>query len=164
VTDSTGNSVGPLSAQASVSGADDPQTFGEPFGNCLIAVATAAAPKASCLGAFGKCFVAGTPVQMADGTTKPIENVQKGDIVVSPNGTAVEIPEGYIGRLANNGKGLVYLDLADIGVGNGNQNMVRVADPNKWYPSGYARFYNKLGQPVDAFGKPGPESATHFPF
>jgi len=31
------------------------------------------------------CFVAGTPVQMADGTTKPIEQVQVGDFVKSRN-------------------------------------------------------------------------------
>ncbi|HET6387009.1 MAG TPA: polymorphic toxin-type HINT domain-containing protein, partial [Armatimonadota bacterium] len=32
-----------------------------------------------------KCFVAGTPVQMADGTTKPIEKVNKGDLVWTRN-------------------------------------------------------------------------------
>jgi len=31
------------------------------------------------------CFAAGTPVQMADGTTKPIERVREGDLVKSRN-------------------------------------------------------------------------------
>jgi RHS repeat-associated protein len=31
----------------------------------------------------GRCFVTGTPVQMADGSTKPIEEVKKGDQVLS---------------------------------------------------------------------------------
>ena len=34
-------------------------------------------------GCFGECFVAGTPVQMADGTTIPIEQVKAGDWVKS---------------------------------------------------------------------------------
>ena len=33
------------------------------------------------------CFVAGTPVQMADGSTKPIEKIKIGDAVVSRNAT-----------------------------------------------------------------------------
>jgi hypothetical protein len=33
----------------------------------------------------GGCFVAGTPVQMADGTTKAIEQIQPGDMVMSRN-------------------------------------------------------------------------------
>jgi len=32
-----------------------------------------------------RCFVAGTPVQMADGTTEPIEQVREGDLVKSRN-------------------------------------------------------------------------------
>ena len=31
------------------------------------------------------CFIAGTPIQMADGSTKPIEKVKTGDMVVSRN-------------------------------------------------------------------------------
>ena len=31
------------------------------------------------------CFIAGTPIQMADGSTKPIEKVKTGDAVVSRN-------------------------------------------------------------------------------
>jgi len=61
----------------------DPTKFGNSFGNVLIAVASAAAPKATCLGAFGQCFAAGTPVQMADGTTRRIEEVRPGDAVMS---------------------------------------------------------------------------------
>jgi YD repeat-containing protein len=34
---------------------------------------------------LGKCFIAGTPIQMADGTTKSIEQVQVGDKVLSLN-------------------------------------------------------------------------------
>jgi len=35
---------------------------------------------------LGCCFVPGAPVHMADGTTKPIENVQIGDLVVTHSG------------------------------------------------------------------------------
>ena len=40
------------------------------------------APKASCLGALNKCFVAGTPVHLKD-KTKSVEKVKIGDSVVS---------------------------------------------------------------------------------
>ena len=56
---------------------------GSSMGNLLAAVTMYAGPKASCLGAFGKCFVAGTLVQMADGSTKPIQKVKIGDEVIS---------------------------------------------------------------------------------
>jgi len=79
--------------------------------------------------------------------------------VVAPNGTAIPIPPGYEGRVADNGKGLVYQNPCDVG----NNNAIRVADPNAMYPDGYARFYNGAGQPTNAAGKPGPHKDTHFP-
>lgn len=33
----------------------------------------------------GGCFTAGTPVQLSDGSTKPVEQVQTGDTVMSRN-------------------------------------------------------------------------------
>ncbi len=50
--------------------------------------ALAAAPEAAEAAAGTRslnCFAAGTPVQMADGTTKPIERVREGDLVKSRN-------------------------------------------------------------------------------
>jgi len=36
-------------------------------------------------------------------------------------------------------------------------------EPTAEYPKGYVRYYNKYGQPLDVYGKPGPPSATHIP-
>ncbi len=63
---------------------DDPEAFGESFGNVLITVGSELAPHATCL---VKCFVEGTPVWMADGTTKPIEQIREGDFVLSFDAT-----------------------------------------------------------------------------
>lgn len=36
-------------------------------------------------------------------------------------------------------------------------------EPTQRYPQGYFVYYNKYGQPLDVYGKPGPRSATHIP-
>lgn len=41
--------------------------------------------------------------------------------------------------------------------------MIRIMDPTKQYPSGYVRYYNQRGQPLDVFGKPGSQATTHIP-
>jgi hypothetical protein len=55
-----------------------------------------AAPKASCLGAFGKCFVAGTPVLMADGTWESVEKVRAGDSVMTKDAATGRLQAGRV--------------------------------------------------------------------
>ena len=77
----------------------------------------------------------------------------------TPNGRVFRIPEGWVGRPADNGKGIVFQRPG----AHGNSDMIRIMDPTPDKPSGYFRYYNSHGQPLDPFGKPGRESATHIP-
>jgi hypothetical protein len=64
--------------------------------------------------------------------------------------------------VADNGQGSVYQRPG----ATGNQDMIRIMEPTPKYPDGYARVYNNqppAGQPIDVFGKPGPQPATHIP-
>jgi hypothetical protein len=79
--------------------------------------------------------------------------------VTTPNGTTVQIPEGWVGRTADSGKGIVYQRPG----ATGNADMIRIMDPTKQYPNGYVRYYNQHGQPLDVFGKPGSQATTHIP-
>lgn len=69
------------------------------------------------------------------------------------------VPDGWTYRVADSGKGVVFQRPDAVG----NADMIRVMDPTTRYPSGYTRIYNSYGQPVDVYGKPGPQSATHIP-
>jgi RHS repeat-associated protein len=81
---------------------------------------------------------------------------------VTPSGTAIQAPEGYVGVAAENGKGLVLLPEGQA-LGN-NANIVRYGDPTSLYPNGYFRYYNGYSQPLNpATGLPGPNSLTHIP-
>jgi hypothetical protein len=71
----------------------------------------------------------------------------------------VPVPKGWDIRPADNGQGIVYQRPG----ATGNADSVRIAYPTKQYPDGYLRYYNRLGQPLDANGSPGPNSATHIP-
>lgn len=79
--------------------------------------------------------------------------------VTTPSGTIVPVPGGWTPRSADNGRGIVYQRPGAAG----NANMMRIMEPTARYPSGYLRYYNQYGQPLDAFGKPGPREATHIP-
>ena len=79
--------------------------------------------------------------------------------VTTPNGKTVSIPEGWVGRSADNGNGIVYQRSG----ATANADMIRVMDPTPRYPSGYVRYYNQHGQPLDVFGKPGSRATTHIP-
>ena len=79
--------------------------------------------------------------------------------VVTQNGATVEIPEGWVGREANNCKGIVFQRPG----AEGNADMIRIMEPTERYPNGYVRYYNSYGQPLDVAGHPGPPAATHIP-
>ncbi len=79
--------------------------------------------------------------------------------VGTSRGTIYDLPEGWVGRAANNNKGIVYQRAG----AEGNADMVRIMEPTPKYPDGYVRVYNSGGQPVDVFGKPGPPADTHIP-
>ena len=80
--------------------------------------------------------------------------------VSSPNGKTVAVPANYVPSRADNGNGVVYRPPGS----TGNANSIRIMGPTQRYPNGYVRYYNSSGQPVNSYGKPGPQSETHFPF
>ena len=82
-----------------------------------------------------------------------------GTFVTTPGGRTYDIPAGWTGRVADNGKGLVFQKAGS----TGNNDMVRIMDPTPDYPNGYARVHNKYGQPVDVNGKPRSRAETHVP-
>lgn len=82
--------------------------------------------------------------------------------VVTPRGTVYRIPKDWVSRTADNGKGIIFQDPHSVGRGNGDENSIRIAEPDGRYPDGYFRAYNKTGQPVDIAGKPGKDPVTHF--
>ncbi len=85
-----------------------------------------------------------------------------GAIYATPQGQLIEAPAGYQAVAAQNGKGLVLLPEGQP-LGN-NANIIRYGEPNAANPSGYFRYYNGAGQPLNpATGLPGPNSATHIP-
>jgi hypothetical protein len=77
----------------------------------------------------------------------------------TPNGRVFRIPEGWVGRPADNGKGIVFQRPG----ADGNSDMIRIMDPTPDKPSGYFRYYNSEGQPLDPLGKPGQKAETHIP-
>jgi RHS repeat-associated protein len=77
--------------------------------------------------------------------------------VGTPRGTVYDIPEGWVGRTADNGQGIVFQEPGAVG----NADSIRIMDPTAQYSDGYVRYYNDQGQPLDVNGKPGPPSATH---
>jgi RHS repeat-associated protein len=97
------------------------------------------------------------PVGRSDLRTLPQSS--NGIIISTQYGTTIRIPNGWIGRTANNGKGLVFQRSGAVG----DADSIRIMDPTTAYPYGYVRYYNSFGQPLDAFGKPGSRAATHIP-
>ncbi|WP_320671610.1 RHS repeat-associated core domain-containing protein [Patulibacter defluvii] len=79
--------------------------------------------------------------------------------VTTSRGTTFDIPQGWVAREADNGKGVVYQRPG----ATGNADMIRIMEPTARYPKGYYRYYNEHGQPLNAAGKPGSKADTHFP-
>jgi hypothetical protein len=70
-----------------------------------------------------------------------------------------EIPPNYVAQPANNGQGWVFRAPGT----TGNADIVRVAEEDVQNPTGYVRYYNSGGQPLNWAGKPGPDDETHLP-
>ena len=67
-------------------------------------------------------------------------------------------PKDWVARIADNGKGVVWQRPGSAG----NADLIRIMAPTERYPDGYARFYNRFGQPIDLDGKPnGPGANSH---
>ncbi len=49
----------------------------------------------------GSCFAAGTPIAMADGSQKPIEDVRAGDLVLGRNDQGVILPQSVLGTMVH---------------------------------------------------------------
>jgi hypothetical protein len=80
-------------------------------------------------------------------------------LVATSKGGLVPVPEGWVPRVARNGKGIVYQQPGS----SGDANSIRIMEPTKQYPNGYVRYYNKYGQPLTVDGKPGSDPVTHIP-
>ena len=79
--------------------------------------------------------------------------------VSTREGTLIRVPENWEGRVADNGRGVVYQEPGAFG----NGNMIRIMDPTPAYPRGYVVYYNEYGQPLDVFGRPAQRAFTHIP-
>jgi RHS repeat-associated protein len=87
-----------------------------------------------------------------------------GDIYVKlPNGATVYIPNNYTPGPARTGNGIMFRPPGE----TGNAGAIRIMPPgyDSRYPTGYFRYYNAQGQPLDINGGAGAQSQadTHFP-
>ena len=124
-------------------------------------------PNLAALGAVLGAFVAGGDAVEGEGVVSgeatPPQPNPNGQIMVGPNGTAVNIPAGSSAEPAENGNGIVYRQAGT----TGNANTTRIMGPDSQgnYPNGYVRVYNANGQPINPVtGNPGPPAETHIPF
>jgi hypothetical protein len=77
--------------------------------------------------------------------------LRRGHIMVkAANGATIPVPKGFVGRQADNGKGVVFRKSGSVG----DANSVRIMDPTSRYPDGYVVYYNESGQPLNRLGKP----------
>ncbi|GIM58147.1 hypothetical protein CKY20_08815 [Capnocytophaga canis] len=78
----------------------------------------------------------------------------------------INIPDDYVVSVSDNGKGLNFRPKIPIGE-HKNAGLIRIMNPTKDYPKGYAVFHNKYGQPMknpNIDTKQGTRSETHFAF
>jgi hypothetical protein len=84
------------------------------------------------------------------------------DEYVAANGRVIRIPRGwqYRGPTLNNLGGVWQRPGA-----LGDADSIRIMEPgaDSRYPNGYIRYYNRFGQPLDIYGKPGDQASTHIP-
>jgi hypothetical protein len=85
-----------------------------------------------------------------------------GIFVATPRGVFYQIPEGWKGKVTENGKGIMYQRPG----ADGNADSIRIMQPTDRYPNGYSVAYNSQGQAVGNLGSPGNRpgrEATHLP-
>ncbi|MCL5048806.1 MAG: RHS repeat-associated core domain-containing protein [Firmicutes bacterium] len=70
-----------------------------------------------------------------------------------------DIPPNYEAEPARNGAGWVFR----IPGSSGDANIIRVGEVDTRNPTGYVRYYNSRGQPLNSEGYPGANSETHLP-
>jgi hypothetical protein len=70
-----------------------------------------------------------------------------------------KIPEGWISREADSGKGIVFQPPG----AERNNNAIKIMEPTEEHPNGYVRIYNSHHQPVDYNLKPLGRGPTHIP-
>jgi RHS repeat-associated protein len=116
---------------------------------------SAAGAIASLVGAFFDPAASMVPTP----TTAAVSGGSRTVFVGTQSGTLVRVPAGWLGRVADNGKGVVFQQAG----AKGNANMMRIMDATADSPSGYVRYYNQYGQPVSALGTPGSKASTHIP-
>lgn len=93
-----------------------------------------------------------------DGKRQIIQPHPGGQVITTSAGVALRIPPRYTANVAENGKGIVYRPIGS----TGNASTIRIMDPTERYPKGYARIYNKYGQPINpSTGKPDSDEKTH---
>jgi RHS repeat-associated protein len=88
-----------------------------------------------------------------------------GIFAVTGRQTIYQIPDGWVARVADSSKGIVFQEKGAPKTGPlKNMNSIRIMDPTDDYPNGYVRVYNSAGNPVDQYGIPsGPRADTHIP-
>ncbi|MFJ9034802.1 polymorphic toxin-type HINT domain-containing protein [Streptomyces sp. NPDC102274] len=84
-----------------------------------------------------KCFLAGTPILLADGTTKNIEDIQVGDKVLSTNPTTGETNAQPVTELLPS-EGDKKLNELTITTADGNQKITATAEHPFWIPKANA--------------------------
>ncbi len=79
--------------------------------------------------------------------------------VTTPDGKTVVVPEGWVGRTADNGKGIVYQRPG----ATRNSDSIRIMEPNARNPDGYVVYYNSSNQALNVDGNTARKSTWHTP-
>ena len=82
---------------------------------------------AQCDGSIPGCFVAGTLITMADGTLKPIENIQSGDRIIGADASGHVIADVLAPLVHNN-----YSEFMLLGVSAGPATMIMTSEHKVW--------------------------------
>ena len=98
------------------------------------------------------CFVGGTPVRLADGSLKPIEHIEMGDMILGFDGQPAGVTKTYIRetdhlrelRYRDNGGHLYRVETTD-------EHMYWVQNKQEWVPAGELGVGDELALPEGRF-------------